>query len=191
MHNLGAPQPWLFPIFPWTAFAFAGLAVGFLLQTTTAKAREATAFLCLGGVGVVLIEFSRWLDSLSFQLYPTYDYWHTSPEFFLIRLGMLMVIMTASYAWCRWGLATWGFSPIIQLGQASLLVYWVHIEFVYGKYSILPKHAVGIGTASVGLLSITMAMLALAYVRTHTKGWMKGRGLEVFTWQRSRPAGAN
>src|SRR6266436_4526431 len=28
VHNLGAPQPWLFPIFPWTAFAFAGLACG-------------------------------------------------------------------------------------------------------------------------------------------------------------------
>src|SRR6266700_2999451 len=26
VHNLGAPQAWLFPIFPWTAFAFAGLA---------------------------------------------------------------------------------------------------------------------------------------------------------------------
>jgi len=23
-HNLGAPQPWLFPMFPWAAFAFAG-----------------------------------------------------------------------------------------------------------------------------------------------------------------------
>jgi hypothetical protein len=191
MHNLGAPQPWLFPIFPWTAFAFAGLAVGFLLQTAAAKAREATMFLSLGGVGIVLVELSRWLDSLPFQLYPTYDYWHTSPEFFLIRLGMLMMIMTASYAWCRWGPATWGFSPLIQLGQASLLVYWVHIEFVYGKYSILPKRAVGIGTASVGLLSITLAMLALAYVRTHTKGWMKGRGLELLTWQRSRPANAS
>ena len=29
VHNLGQPQSWLFPIFPWTAFAFAGLAVGF------------------------------------------------------------------------------------------------------------------------------------------------------------------
>ena len=27
------PQPWLFPIFPWTAFAFAGLALGFVLQS--------------------------------------------------------------------------------------------------------------------------------------------------------------
>ena len=57
---------------------------------------------------------------------------------------MLLVILTASYAWCRWvsdnGRGQWGFSPLIQLGQASLLVYWVHIEFVYGRVSILPKH---------------------------------------------------
>ena len=50
--------------------------------------------------------------------------------------------MTAAYAWCRWVVeklraAHWGFSPLIQLGQASLLVYWVHIEFVYGRVSIL------------------------------------------------------
>src|SRR5581483_9865512 len=31
VHNLGEPQPWLFPIFPWSAFAFMGLAVGFFL----------------------------------------------------------------------------------------------------------------------------------------------------------------
>src|ERR1700732_1134590 len=31
VHNLGAPQPWLFPAFPWVAFAFAGLAFGFLI----------------------------------------------------------------------------------------------------------------------------------------------------------------
>src|SRR5947207_6794433 len=33
VHNLGAPQAWLFPIFPWSAFAFAGMAVVCLLIT--------------------------------------------------------------------------------------------------------------------------------------------------------------
>jgi hypothetical protein len=123
----------------------------------------------------VLIGLSRWLDRQPRQLYAVYDYWHTSPNFFLIRVGMLLVIVTASYAWCRWGLGQWGFSPLIQLGQASLLVYWVHIEFVYGRVSILPKHAQGIAGASAGLLAIFLAMLALAYIRTHTRGWMKTR----------------
>ena len=175
VHNLGVPQAGLFPIFPWTAFAFAGLAVGFILQSEWAKASELKIFLSLGGVGLVLIELSRWLDASSWRLYPVYDYWHTSPEFFLVRVGMLLMILTASYAWCRWGAGEWGFSPLIQLGQASLLVYWVHIEFVYGRVSILHKHAQGIGSASVGLAIIFLAMLALAYVRTHWKGWRKNQ----------------
>jgi uncharacterized membrane protein len=173
VHNLGTPQAWLFPIFPWTAFAFAGLAVGFILQSEWARARQAQIFISLGAVGLVLIELSRRLDAQPRQVYPVYDYWHTSPQFFLIRLGMLLVILTGSYAWCRWGAGQWGFSPLIQLGQASLLVYWVHIEFVYGRVSILAKRAQTIGSASVGLLIITLAMLALAYIRTHYKGWTK------------------
>ena len=176
VHNLGTPQAWLFPIFPWTAFAFAGLAVGFILQRPWTRAREARVFVSLGIAGVVLIELSRWIDALPRQLYPVYDYWHTSPEFFLIRLGMLLVILTGTYIWCRWGLAQWGFSPLIQLGQASLLVYWVHIEFVYGRVSILAKHAQSIGGATLGLVIIFLAMLALAYIRTHATGWLKKRG---------------
>jgi len=182
VHNLGTPQAWLFPIFPWSGFAFAGLAVGFLLQSQWTRVREARVFLSAGAMGVGLVELARWLDARPRQVYPVYDYWHTSPNFFLIRLGMLLVIVTASYAWCRWGAAQWGFSPVLQLGQASLLVYWVHIEFVYGRVSILPKRAVGIGTASAGLLVITLAMLALAYVRTRTKG----RGAEVLSFWRMK-----
>ncbi len=48
VHNLGQPQSWLFPIFPWTAFAFAGLAVGFLLLSDWARQREAAAFAITG-----------------------------------------------------------------------------------------------------------------------------------------------
>ena len=173
VHNLGAPQAWLFPVFPWAGFAFAGLAIGFILQSDWTRTRQAQVFLSCGAAGLLLIELSRWLDASPHQLYPVYDYWHTSPEFFLIRLGMLMVIVTASYVWCRWGAAEWGFSPLIQLGQASLVVYWVHIEFVYGRLSILSKRAQTIGTATAGLVLITLAMIALAYIRTHAKGWMK------------------
>src|SRR3954452_6909999 len=77
VHNLGTPQAWLFPIFPWTAFAFAGLAVGFILQSDWARAHEASVFFGLGIGGLVLVGLSRWLDAQQRQLYPVYDYWHT------------------------------------------------------------------------------------------------------------------
>jgi fucose 4-O-acetylase-like acetyltransferase len=83
---------------------------------------------------------------------------------------LLLAILSVTYAWCRWGAGQWGFSPLIQLGQTSLLVYWVHIEFVYGRLSIVPKHAASIRTASFGLLGIFLAMLALSILRTRWKG---------------------
>jgi len=55
---------------------------------------------------------------------------------------------------------------------------------LYGRVSILPKHRMGIGGASAGLLVISLAMLALAYIRTKTKG----RGGEVLAWLRRSPA---
>jgi uncharacterized membrane protein len=178
VHTFDKPQAWLFPIFPWTGFAFAGLAAGFLLVSDWVRRREARAFALLGGVGVAIIAIARGLDHLPRQLYPVYDFWHTSPNFFLIRVGVLLAILFGVYAWCRWGAAQWGFSPMIQLGQTSLLVYWVHIEFVYGRFSILPKRAMGIGGASVGLAVIFVAMVLLSLARTR----LKGRGAQLAAW---------
>jgi uncharacterized membrane protein len=170
VHNLGAPQAWLFPIFPWAGFAFAGLAIGFLMRAEWTPRHQSQFFPIAGIFGVGLIQGARWLDSLPVHLYANYDFWHTSPAFFLIRVGLLLAILSASFAWCRWGPAQWGFSPLIQLGKTSLLVYWVHIEFVYGRFSILAKRAQSTERASFGLVIIFLAMLALSLARTRLKG---------------------
>ena len=204
VHTFGEPQAWLFPIFPWTGFAFAGLAAGFVLVSDLVRRREAQAFSLFGFAGIAIMATARWFDHLPRQLYAVYDFWHTSPNFFLIRVGILLVILFGAYLWCRWspypplanpanhpskptpGLlgtaakggaptAIWGFSPLIQLGQTSLLVYWVHIEFVYGRFSILHKRAMSIGGASLGLAVIFVAMLLLSLARTR----LKGRGAEI------------
>jgi uncharacterized membrane protein len=169
VHIFNQPQPWLFPLFPWSAFAFAGLAVGFFLFTDATKRKEGLMFAALGGVGILAGVLSVFFDSSPIHLYAVYDYWHTSPNFFLMRCGILLVILFLVYAWCRWGLGQKGFSPIIQLGKTSLLVYWVHIEFVYGRFSILPKGHCSALKASGGLLTIFLAMLALSLLRTSWK----------------------
>jgi uncharacterized membrane protein len=181
VHNLHTPQAWLFPIFPWSAFAFAGLAAGFLLQSEWAREKEAQAFLLAGAAGLGLIAASRWLDGQPQRLYAVEDYWHTSPSFFLIRLGMLLLILLLSYLWCRWGAGQWGFSPLMQLGQASLLVYWVHIELVYGRLSIVPKRSADIRAASLGLVEIFVGMVILSFLRTR----LKGRGAAILSWFRA------
>jgi fucose 4-O-acetylase-like acetyltransferase len=111
-----------------------------------------------------------------------FDFWHTSPEFFMMRVGLLLLLMVVAYAWCRWGPGQWGFSPMIQLGKTSLLVYWVHIELVYGKFSILPRRSQGVIGASRGLLIIFLAMLVLSLLRTR----LRGRFAQFPIWNRSR-----
>jgi len=169
VHTFNQPQPWLFPLFPWSAFAFTGLAVGFLLLTKFAKENELAAFAGLGFTGLLTGGISVLLDASRFRLYAVYDYWHSNPNFFLMRCGILLVILFLIYVWCRWGFAQTGFSPIIQLGKTSLLVYWVHIEFVYGRFSILPKGQCTVAKASLGLLTIFCAMLMLSLLRTRFK----------------------
>ena len=102
-------------------------------------------------------------------LEPVHDFWHTSLAFFVVRLGMLLVILWMSSLWCAHGWGQRGFSPLIQLGQTSLLVYWVHIEFVYGRLSILPKERSGIPLATAGMIVMFTAMLMLSKWRRRAR----------------------
>jgi len=180
VHIYDVPQSWLFPIFPWAAFAFAGLAIGFVLFSDRSMENPAVTTAVLGVAGIAFFELSLRLDALPIHIYAMYDYWHTSPNFFLARVAILLMIMFVAYVWCRWGPVKWeaqaaqsigwsGFSPLIQLGQTSLLVYWVHIDFVYGSLSLMTKRAQTIPMASVGLLIIFVAMVALSIARTSYK----------------------
>jgi uncharacterized membrane protein len=169
VHTFRQPQPWLFPIFPWCAFAFVGLGVGFLLFSDFARRHESPFFLSLGATGLFICVLALLFDALPIRLYTVYDFWHSNPNFFMMRCGVLLMILSLTYAWCRWGWAQKGFSPVIQLGTTSLLVYWIHIEFVYGRLSILPKHACSIPKATAGLFVIFIAMLGLSIWRTRYK----------------------
>ncbi len=181
VHIFDKPQPWLFPFFPWAAFASAGLVIGFFLFSPWGRRNELAATASTSAAGLAIAGFAYWLDAQPRRLYAAYDFWHTSPNFFFIRVGIVMSIVFLTYAWCRWGLGQWGFSPLIELGKQSLVVYWVHIEFVYGRFSILTKGAHGILGASLGLLVIFSAMTALATFLNRTKG----RGLQaIAVWLR-------
>jgi uncharacterized membrane protein len=178
VHAFQAPQHWLFPVFPWSAFAFAGLAVGFVIFSGFAPRNEAKLFGWLGVAGIAAMGFSMAFDASPIRLYAVYDYWHSNPNFLLARCGVLLIILSLAYAWCRWGFAQRGFSPMIQLGQTSLLVYWVHIEFVYGRLSFLPKRRCSIATATFGLVIVFLAMLGLSILRTRYKERAKALRLD-------------
>jgi uncharacterized membrane protein len=145
VHNLGKPLPWLFPIFPWAAFTFAGVVIGYFILSETGKRLQPVMVPVAAILGIAIAGVGYGLDHLPLQIYSNYDFWHTSPNFFLIRLGKSRAL--------------------ILMGQHSLLLYWVHIELVYGRIHILPRKAESILGATAGLLLITLSMLLLAYLQ--------------------------
>ena len=169
VHNFDAPTPWIFSIFPWCGFAFVGLAFGLFLFSDFARRKEVSALAIMGAIGAVACALSLWWDYSNVRIFAVYDYWHSSPNFFLMRCGILLLLTFAIFMWCRWGWVTEGFSPCIQFGKTSLLVYWVHIEFVYGRLSILPKSRSAIPLATAGMLVIFAAMMGLSIWRTRAK----------------------
>ena len=187
-HTYNQPAHWLFPIFPWTAIAFAGLAVGFCLFSGFTRRREPLFFGLLGATGVLALSLSVLFEVAPVHIYAVHDFWHSSPQFVLARCGALLLILALTYAWCKWGFAQKGFSPMIQMGKTSLLIYWVHIEFVYGRLSFLPKHRCSIPLATFGLCVIFVAMLGLSLLRTQYKKKGTVRALQPQSPPASSPA---
>jgi uncharacterized membrane protein len=182
VHTFDSPRAWLFPIFPWTGFAFAGLALGFLLFSDRGRNHAWRAVVATGVAGAAMVGAAWLFDAYGPAMYASYDFWHTSPNFFLARVGIMMAMMPLAYAWCVWGAGDRGFEPIVQLGRTSLLVYWVHIIFVYGSFSLMRKDQQGVPMATLGIVVITAAMLTLSLT---TEAWGKNWPARRDRWRKN------
>ena len=62
-----------------------------------------------------------------------------------------------------------GWSWVRQLGTTSLLVYWVHIELVYGRWFGFWKENLTIAQCALAAITLILAMIGLSYIRTNWK----------------------
>jgi uncharacterized membrane protein len=127
-----------FTAFPWMGFVFGGAAVGILLAEH-GGASERRLHLVLASVGALL--GSAGLAAASGPtVFAGATFWTTSPAYFVLRVGVLLLLLTGLRgveALARPGTAA---SEILaRFGRRSLLVYWIHVELVYG-YATWPLH---------------------------------------------------
>jgi uncharacterized membrane protein len=157
----GNDHPWYFSLFPWTAFALAGITFGYALLEGKETIGE-TEFFKRTAVGAIVAYAIGVGMSLSrvFE-YGFFDYSLTSPHYFLVRLGWILLILCGAYLWSTRS-ASMQWSPLIRLGQASLVVYWLHIEIVYGRLFRNFGQSLMISDAALHLLWLVPLMLVIA-----------------------------
>jgi uncharacterized membrane protein len=124
-----------FTMFPWAGFVFAGAACGVLLAAAGSIREERRLQVVFACVGVALIAIGEYCASRP-AIYRTSAFWTSSPTWFAIRLGILMLGVALLYAIAGIA-ASWnrGGHSLQRLGRSSLFVYWIHVELVYGYAS--------------------------------------------------------
>ena len=129
-----APGFTTFTLFPWAGFLLAGAAIGLWLDAAQDDRSERRTIAGLALVGPTLA-LGGYAASFLPPIYAQTNFWTSSPTFFFLRLGILISAIPAAWLWNLWR----GWSPLRDFGVASLFVYWIHVEMVYGVVSA-PLH---------------------------------------------------
>ena len=160
-----APDHLFFGFFPWAAFVAFGMSAGSILRVLKPEeVPTAMQWFAWGGVGLA---FGAWIISnMSTSIYSNSDFWLNSPALILIKVGVILMLI--AFAWL-WNLQTvaQGWSWVRQFGLTSLLVYWVHIELIYGREASLFKEKLSVGQTIFAAVITILLMLGLSLIRTN------------------------
>jgi hypothetical protein len=167
--NYIAPDYMFFSFFPWAAFFVFGLSAGSVIRLVEdAQMDRAMQWAALIGAG--LIVGGHYFSDLPYSLYTKSEFWLNSPALVLIKLGVILWMVPFAFIWTRYA-ANAGWSLVSQLGTTSLLVYWVHIELVYGRWLGVWKESLDNTQVAILTAAVISLMLLLSVLKTSAKKW--------------------
>jgi uncharacterized membrane protein len=155
------PRPGLtnFTLFPWAGFFSAGCVVGACLDASRAvEDRRLMGWVALAGLALAVGGYGA---SFLPPIYAETSFWTSSPTFFFLRLGVLLVLLAGAYGLSR----AWQWQPLQDFGRASLFVYWVHVELVYGVLSAPIHRRLPLPVAAAAFVAFTAAMFGLVRLK--------------------------
>ena len=152
-----------FTLFPWAGFVLAGGVLGLALDGGRHwPAPRLQAILAAAGLGLAV---SAYWASFQPPLFPTARFWTSSPAFFALRVGLLVLAVPLAYLWSERRTRLTAARPIEVLGVGSLFVYFVHVELVYGWVANPLKGRLTLeqGALAWGTLVVVMYGLLLSW----------------------------
>ena len=163
-----------FCLFPWLGFVFAGAILGVLLDGVRSPRTESGLNAWFFGVGSALALGAYGASFLPIP-YANSDFWRTSPSYFLLRTGILIVLVPIAYVWEKVAVrGSW--SPMEQMGRSSLFIYWIHVEMVYGLISLPIHDSLTHRQAWAAYAAFVVFMLLCSMAKDRVVGWWSARG---------------
>jgi uncharacterized membrane protein len=158
------PSYQYFSFFPWASFIAFGLSIGSLLRVVKPEQmNRVMQWGCLAGMA--LIAGGQYFSNLPYSLYPKSEFWLDSPGLIVIKLGVVILIMAFAYVWTEYAVGK-SWSWVRQFGTTSLLVYWVHIELVYGRWFGAEKETLSNVQCGLAAVAVILLMLGLSVAKT-------------------------
>lgn len=121
-----------FTLFPWAGFVFAGAACGTLIVSFRGPRSERRGMAALAVAGALVLALG-FLTASRPSIYAASSFWTSSPTYFAIRVGLMMLVLTVLYL--ALPVSAWLAAPfnfLEKFGRNSLFIYWIHVELVYG-----------------------------------------------------------
>jgi uncharacterized membrane protein len=169
-----------FTLFPWAGFVFAGGAAGVLIAASYDERLERRLHLVLGASGAALITFGFYAAGRP-SIYRVSSFWTSSPTWFAIRVGILMVAVSAIFALSlfqgvrfRVFVLSWQ-RPLARLGRASLFIYWIHVELVYGYATWLIRGRLPLWGTAIAFVAFCALMYGAIVLRDRLIGTWRPR----------------
>jgi uncharacterized membrane protein len=164
-----------FTLFPWAGFVFAGAAAGLLIASARDQRAEMRVQLSLATVGAALTASGFYGASLP-TIYRQSSFWTSSPTYFAIRTGVMMLALAVTYGLVRSASRGITLPWLERLGRRSLFVYWIHVELVYGYATWPIRHRLELWQTTIAWLAFSMMIYGFVVLRDrlvarwHTKG---------------------
>ena len=163
----------LFPWFPWAGYLMLGSIAGHGFVLAIQNGDVATYMKRVAVVAGIMIVLGIMFNVLPVHLYPVYDFWHSSPEFFFVRLGMVLLILVL--LWKGEVVYHYSGSFLTKFGQESLIVYTAHLMIIYGSALGDQSIASYVGKTQqwdVALL-LSGVLIIIMIVLAYLWGWLK------------------
>ncbi len=164
-----APDFLSFGFFPWAGFVAFGMSAGSVLRL--ARPEQVERLMEWGALaGFALILGGHYFSSFAYSIYPKSDFWLDSPWLVLIKLGVVLLMLAFAFVWTKHVVRD-KWSWVRQFGLTSLLVYWAHIELMYGRWLWFWRENLSPGQVIAVAAGFIALMLGLSVARTQWKNW--------------------